>query len=85
MKAILKVSRKLFALACSELVETNNSPRQMIMRFFGALGDEDVDLLSNMLELYGNERVQKWVHNIRERAIADTAMRTSTSIKISFG
>lgn len=82
MKEILRLSRKLHALACSDMFE-NDSPRESLLRFLGALTDEDTELMANMLELYGNKRVHKWAVSIHMRA-AGNITSTSTSIKISF-
>lgn len=82
MKAILKLSRKLYKLAYNDLSE-NTSPRQSLLRFLEAISDEDTELMVNMLELYGEARVHKWCTNIRTRV--ENTPRTFTSIKINLG
>lgn len=83
MKAILRLSKKLYALACAE-VFTESGPKETLIKFLSAIEDADVELMADMLDLYGDKRIQKWVTNIRKRAVNNTP-RTSTSIKISFG
>lgn len=82
MKEILRLSRKLYKLACSDLFE-EASILEVLMRFLEAVTDKDSELMADMLELYGRERVHKWAANIHMRACKDTT-RTSASIKISF-